>query len=129
MKILLVIPLSLILAACGSRVNVDKLIQKETVKKGDLRDVITQTGEVQPIVKVELKCESSGRIDTLYVREGQILKKGQKILKIDPTQILTQKNRLDLELQKAQVQLDLAKRDYDNAKELFSAGTVSSQKL
>ena len=128
-KSLLFILTAALLIACGNKNDLKNLLQKETVRYEDLRDVITQTGEVRPVVKVEIKCEASGKIDTLFVKEGEALKKGQRILKIDPTQLITQKNKLDLQVEKARLKLDLARRDYENAEKLAASGSVSQQKL
>jgi HlyD family secretion protein len=118
-----------IITGCGNDVNKDDLLRKEVVRKVDLRDVISQSGEVQPVIKVELKSEASGKIDKVYVKEGERLKKGDRILKIDPTRLLTQKEKLDLAVKKARLNFALAKRDYDNAVKLFNMGQMPSKKL
>jgi HlyD family secretion protein len=117
------------LASCGNREKLENLIKKDVVKKVDLKDVITQIGEVRPVVKVELKSEASGKIDTIYVKEGERLRKGQKILKIDPTQTLTEKNKLDLSLRKAKLTFALARRDHENAVALSQTGSISQKKI
>lgn len=113
---------------CGGNSG-EKLIQKAAVKYVDLRDVVAQTGLVQPVDKVELKSEASGIIDTLYVKEGERLKKGERILKIDPTRLLTSRQKLDLALQKAKLNYALTKRDYENAQALFKGGNLSQNKV
>ncbi|MFH1761171.1 MAG: efflux RND transporter periplasmic adaptor subunit [bacterium] len=105
------------------------LIRKAVVMKVDLKDMLSQSGEVRPIVKVELKSEASGKIDTVYVKEGVRLKKGYPILKIDPTRLLTQKEKLSLALTKAKLTAVLAQRDYENARKLAHAGNISQNKL
>ena len=60
----------LTLVSCGREPDQNDLLRKEVVRKVDLRDVISQSGEVQPIIKVELKSEASGKIDNVYVKEG-----------------------------------------------------------
>ena len=119
----------LTLVGCGRETDQKDLVRKDVVQKVDLRDVISQSGEVQPIIKVELKSEASGKIDNVYVKEGERLKKGDKILKIDPTRLLTQKEKLDLAVKKAQLSHKLAKRDYDNAQKLFAMGQMPQKRL
>ncbi|OGJ84187.1 MAG: hypothetical protein A2268_10540 [Candidatus Raymondbacteria bacterium RifOxyA12_full_50_37] len=128
-RVYLLLGASLLLSACGSDKTQENLVRKEVVSRVDLRDVIAQTGEVNPVVKVELKSEASGKIDTVYVKEGVRLKKGERILKIDPTQLITKKQKLDLSLEKARLNVTLAKRDYDNAQELFKTGSIAQKKL
>ncbi|MBF0431886.1 MAG: efflux RND transporter periplasmic adaptor subunit [Fibrobacteria bacterium] len=118
-----------LLTHCGGKTKTDDLVRKDVVRKVDLKDVISQTGEVQPIIKVELKSEASGKIENVYVKEGERVKKGDKILKIDPTRLLTQKEKLDLAVQKAVLNNKLAKRDFDNAQKLYEMGQMPQNKL
>jgi HlyD family secretion protein len=119
----------ILIANCGNGIKEKDLIRKSVVKEVDLRDVISQSGEVQPIVKVELKSEASGKIDTIYVKEGERLKKGDRILKIDPERLLTKKKKLDLAYEKAKLNFALAERDYNNAEQLAASGNISKTKL
>ncbi len=119
-----------VVAAIGCGTKKEKPFEgRHTVGRVDLRDVITQTGEVQPVVKVELKSEASGRIDTVYVREGQGVRTGDTIIVIDPSRLRFKKQRIDLAVNKARIELEIAKRDLDNAKELIHTGTVSQRSL
>ena len=128
-KFIFFILFMLMIAGCGGKAGPRDLLRKEVVRRVDLKDVISQSGEVQPVVKVELKSEASGKIDEVYVKEGERLKKGDKILKIDPTRLLTQKEKLDLSIKKARLNVSLAKRDYDNAEKLFDMGQMPKKKL
>jgi len=100
-----------------------------TVKKVDLRDIMLQTGEVQPVVKVELKSEASGRIQRIYVKEGQKVNKRDTILTIDPQRLRYRKERIDLGIQKAQLDRDKARRELENAQRLAATGAVSDNEL
>ena len=117
-----------LLVACGQKGKKAAEIQHK-VGRVQLRDVITQTGEVQPVVKVELKSEASGRIETVYVKEGQRVSKGDTIIVIDPSRLQFKKRRIDLAVKKAKIERDIAKRDLDNARELEHTGTVSNRSL
>ncbi|MGD9200958.1 MAG: biotin/lipoyl-binding protein, partial [Chitinispirillia bacterium] len=114
---------------CNKKQRQSEYTELFTVKPVDLSDIITQTGEVRPYVKLDLKSEASGRIKKVYVKEGQRVEKGQKIVDIDPTRLLYQKERLDLTLKKAQIEKNLTKRDFDNAVKLQKTGTVSSKSI
>lgn len=95
----------------------------------DLKDVISQTGTIDPVVKVVLKSEASGKIDKLLVKEGAVLKKGDTILVIDPVRLVTNKKSLGLQIRTADVLLRQAQRDYDHANSLFQGGSVSQKQL
>jgi HlyD family secretion protein len=52
-----------------------------------LESKVTASGEVRPVKLYNLTAEVSGRITNIYIREGDLVKKGQPMLKVDPTQI------------------------------------------
>jgi len=101
--------------------------EQQVVGSVTLKDVISQTGVVEPVVKVDIKSEASGRIEKIYVQEGQRVSQGDTILKIDPRRLLTRKKKLDLSLQRARIELAIAKRDYENNLQLAGTGTVSKK--
>ncbi|MBD3243806.1 MAG: efflux RND transporter periplasmic adaptor subunit [Chitinivibrionales bacterium] len=99
------------------------------VKRLGLRDVVSQTGEVTPVVKVDIKSEASGRIERVYVKEGQRVEEGDKLVTIDPERLLTRKKKLDLSVEEARIRRDIAKRNYERSRELSETGTVSRRQL
>jgi HlyD family secretion protein len=116
-------------AGCGTKGKTEGAQERFTVTEVDLRDAISQTGEVRPIVKVEIKSEASGKIEKIFVKEGQALTKGEKILTIDPLRLRTRKKALDLAVAEAKIRMELAKRDLDNATALAATGTVSEKQM
>jgi RND family efflux transporter MFP subunit len=116
--------------SCGKKKqDASALTEHATVQEVSLRDVIAQTGEVRSTVKVDLKCEASGKIESLYVKEGELVKKGQKILVIDPERLITRKKALDLSAEQSKINMQLAQREYDNNIELAKIGSVSQKVL
>lgn len=114
------------LLGCGSGKKDIKTHEIHTVGKVSLRDVITQTGEVKPIIKVDIKSEASGQIDTIFIKEGQRVNKGDTILIINPYRLKLSKEEIDLSIRKANIQKKIAKRNLENAKKLSKTGTISS---
>lgn len=120
----------LALVGCGKKdVKSAHTLRRHTAAAGQLRDVIAQSGEVVPVVKVELKCEASGKIEKLFVKEGQLVKKGDKILIIDPLRLQTRKKTVELAVREAAIRQELAQREYEQAQQLQSTGTVSQKQL
>jgi HlyD family secretion protein len=120
----------LFLTNCQKKKDVTaSLSEQVAVKKVDLRDVISQTGTISPTIKVELKSEASGKIEKIFVKEGQKVRKNDTILIIDPDRLNTQKEKLELSIRKAEINCTIALRDYNNAKELESTGSISAKKL
>ncbi|HKR00601.1 MAG TPA: efflux RND transporter periplasmic adaptor subunit [Pyrinomonadaceae bacterium] len=59
-----------------------------TVKlRPELRSTVTASGEVRPIQFINLTSEVAGRIEEIYVKEGQLVSKGQQLVRLDPTQL------------------------------------------
>lgn len=119
----------LALCVCGKGDHKKPENEQFVVKKVHLHDVISQTGEVTPVVKVDLKSEASGKIKKIFVKEGQRVTRGQKILIIDPYKLNTHHKNAEILLQKAQIRKALSIRNYTEAKTLASLGTISDKIL
>lgn len=119
-----------ILFGCGkSKALHSTYEEKVTITRVDLKDVISQTGEVQPVIRVDIKSEASGQIKDLFVKEGQRINKNDKILIIDTERLINQKVKLDLAVKQALIHKQLSQRDYENARELLGTGSMSKNKL
>jgi HlyD family secretion protein len=55
-----------------------------TAHRGDLEIVVTETGRIQPLTKVDIKSKVAGQVMTLKVKEGQQVKAGDVLLELDP---------------------------------------------
>jgi HlyD family secretion protein len=53
----------------------------------ELRSTVTSSGEVRPIQFMNLTSEVQGRIEEIYPKEGDVVKKGQPLVRLDPTQL------------------------------------------
>ncbi len=56
-------------------------------KRRELRSTVTSSGEVRPIQFMNLTSEVQGRIEDIYVKEGDHVTKGQPLVKLDPNQL------------------------------------------
>jgi HlyD family secretion protein/macrolide-specific efflux system membrane fusion protein len=56
-----------------------------TVKRADLAIEVIETGKVQPRERVEIKSKVAGQVEAVLVVEGQAVKKGQPLLRLDAT--------------------------------------------
>ncbi|HZS06275.1 MAG TPA: efflux RND transporter periplasmic adaptor subunit [Blastocatellia bacterium] len=55
-------------------------------KRALLESKVTANGEVRPIQFINLTAEVSGRVTDVYVKEGDQVKKGTPLVRVDPTQ-------------------------------------------
>ncbi|MEO7507078.1 MAG: efflux RND transporter periplasmic adaptor subunit, partial [Pyrinomonadaceae bacterium] len=53
----------------------------------ELRSTVTASGEVRPGVYVNQTSEVAGRIEEIYVKEGESVTKGKPLVRLDPTQL------------------------------------------
>ncbi|HEX7999139.1 MAG TPA: efflux RND transporter periplasmic adaptor subunit [Pyrinomonadaceae bacterium] len=53
----------------------------------ELRSTVTASGEIRPIQFINLTSEVQGRIEEIYVKEGEMVTKGQALVRLDPTQL------------------------------------------
>src|SRR6478672_7417313 len=51
------------------------------------RSTETSSGEVRPIQFMNLTSEVQGRIEEIYPKEGDVVKKGQPLVRLDPNQL------------------------------------------
>ncbi|HHX39403.1 MAG TPA: efflux RND transporter periplasmic adaptor subunit [Armatimonadetes bacterium] len=58
------------------------------VERGDITVTVSATGTLQPLTTVDIKSRAGGRVDVLAVDVGSVVKPGQLIAKIDPTDTL-----------------------------------------
>jgi HlyD family secretion protein len=56
-------------------------------KRAMLESKVTANGEVRPIQFINLTAEVSGRVTDVFVKEGDQIKKGKPLLRVDPTQL------------------------------------------
>jgi HlyD family secretion protein len=53
------------------------------IEKGKVTDTVTATGEVNAVVTVQVGSQLSGRIDELYVDFNDVVRQGQKLIRLD----------------------------------------------
>lgn len=114
--------------------NKDEGTAVETAKVEEMTivETVSATGKVQPEIEVKISSEVSGEIIELPVKEGQIVKKGQLLVKINPDLYTSGLNRTvsnlsgtKAGLSQADAQFAEAKANYDRNKTLFEKGIIS----
>ncbi|HYP28441.1 MAG TPA: efflux RND transporter periplasmic adaptor subunit [Blastocatellia bacterium] len=69
----------------GEPVQTGKVERRER-----LESKVTASGEIRPVKFYDLTAEVAGRVEQIYVTEGDRVKKGQELVRVDPTQISSQ---------------------------------------
>lgn len=61
-------------------------VRLQQVGRRDLVSAVTASGKIEPKTSVDISADITGRIIDLAVREGDVVKRGQFLLQIDPAQ-------------------------------------------
>src|SRR2546428_421982 len=85
------------------------------VKQGDLPIEVIETGKVQPREKVEVKSKVAGQVERVFVEEGAQVKKGQMLLRLDPTDFRRDLARAQADVARAQADVAQAKNSLEFA--------------
>jgi HlyD family secretion protein len=109
-------------------------LKTHTVKKGDLRVVVTATGTIRPYVEVDVKSKASGEIISFPFDEGYEVKKGRVVVRLDPELETSRVNQTRAELlmaegklEKARVSIKDTELRLERQKKLFEKGVISRQ--
>ncbi|HCR04155.1 MAG TPA: efflux RND transporter periplasmic adaptor subunit [Gemmatimonadetes bacterium] len=113
-------------------------VRLEEVGRRNLVALVTASGNVRPRRTVDISSDVSARVEQLLVREGDDVRAGQVLLRLDPTQFQAALARARAEFSQAQAQASLqeasllrAKRDHERLEKLSSRDSmlVSLQQL
>ena len=99
------------------------------VSRGDIRHVVTATGEINPVNTVNVGSQVSGTIQEIAVDYNSRVKKGDLLLKIEPSVLQANVDEARAELDSAQSKLNLAKNDYERANTLYAEGFIARAEM
>jgi HlyD family secretion protein len=84
--VILAIAASIVASVYARRSDAPEVQTAKVEKRNLLESKVTANGEVRPIQLINLTAEVAGRVTDVFVKEGDLVKKGQKIVRLDPTQ-------------------------------------------
>ena len=110
----------------GKEVEISKVMASTIV------ETVSATGKIQPEIEVKISPEVSGEIILLNVKEGQVVKKGDLLVKINPDLYTSSYNRsvsnlsgTKAGLTQSEASFKEAKANYDRNKTLYDKGVIS----
>ncbi len=130
----LIVSLLLVLYKKGIIGRKDKgtFVEIEDLQKRSILETVSATGKIQPEIEVKISSEVSGEIISLNVVEGQLVKKGDLLVKINPDLYTSGYNRtvsnlsgMKANLTQAEASFKEAKANYERNKILFDKGIIS----
>ncbi len=111
-------------------------VRTAEVVKGDLLIEVAASGTVTPDVEVIVKSKAGGEITSFQFNEGDLVKKGQAVVELDPSTELARKNQAEANLlmakaraEKASVALKDAGVKLERHRRLYDDGIISRQEL
>lgn len=132
---LLVVALILFALLGGSKEEIIQ-VQIEKVEKRDITQTVTTTGRIEPEFKVVITPEVTGEIVSLPVKEGDKVKKGDLLIKINAKQYLADQESAEASLLSSKssramrkAELDRITLEYERVKGLYSKKLVSDSEL
>lgn len=109
-----------------------KIVEIANADEMTIIETVSATGKIQPEIEVKISSEVSGEVIELPIKEGQQVKKGDLLVKINPDIYVSGVNRTAATLSttkaglsQADAQVKEAKANYDRNKTLFDKGVIS----
>lgn len=99
----------------------------ETVKVrcGSMSNMVSATGTVEPVTKVDVGTQVSGIIDKIYVDYNSVVKKGQLIAEMDKVTLQAELESQEAVLANAKAEFDYQQKNYARKKVLFEKKLIS----
>lgn len=135
----------LLIAKSAGWIGKEKPTEVEFVKVGrtDIIETVSASGKIQPEVEVKITPDVPGEIIGLYVKEGDSVKKGQLLLKVQPENYISVTQRAEAVVNQSKASSEQARStiaqaearqiraqaEYDRQKRLFDDKVISASDL
>lgn len=127
--VVLMTSLSILYLGCQSEKsnNNSPKFKEVTVQRGTFLVLVTANGTVKPIDRIEIKSKASGIVEDLPVEEGDFIKKGDLIAKLDQKDELAEFGQAKANYDIAKAELKQAQRSFERRNKLFNQNLVSEE--
>jgi HlyD family secretion protein len=99
------------------------------IARGSIRQVVTATGQLDAVLSVDVGSQISGLIVKLYADFNTIVKKGQKLVEIDPATYEQRLRQANANLASASASTKLQRLNTERTRELYAKSLVTKQDL
>ncbi|HLB92412.1 MAG TPA: efflux RND transporter periplasmic adaptor subunit [Terriglobales bacterium] len=103
------------------------LVSTATAHRGDIGVFLNALGAVTPVYTVTVTSRVQGEITKVYYREGQMVKKGDPLIEIDPRPYQAALTQVQGQLAHDQAVLSEAKIDLDRYKQALDRNAIAKQ--
>lgn len=95
-------------------------VRLEKVGRRDLTAIVTASGKIEPKKKVDVSSDITGRIVSLPVKEGDMVTRGEVVVRIDPAQYEAAVQQQEATLAGAQAAATQAQANKDQAQRAYT---------
>lgn len=99
------------------------------IKRGNLEQVVSATGEISPVNTVSVGSQVSGTIENIFVDFNSKVKQGEILLKIEPSVLQASVDEAKASLDSAVSQRNYAKSQYDRNTSLYNDGFIARSEM
>ncbi len=103
--------------------------QTTKVARGDIVQAVTATGDLQPVIIVDVSSQISGQVKEVMVDFNSIVKAGDVLARIDESTYVQRLKQAEADLESAKANNLLIKVNSDRTAELFKKSLVSQSEL
>ena len=100
-----------------------------TAKQGDIGVYVEALGAVTPVYTVNVTSRVQGQVINVFYKEGQLVRKGQPLLEIDPRPFQAALTQVEGQLEHDQALLAEARIDLDRYQQAFNRNAIAKQQL
>ena len=97
--------------------------------RGDIIQNVTASGEIQPVNTINVGSQVSGTIEDIFVDFNSVVKKGDVLLKIEPSVLQSTVDESKALLDSAKAELKYAQSEYKRNQTLFNDGFISRAEM
>ncbi|WP_395688995.1 efflux RND transporter periplasmic adaptor subunit [Caenimonas koreensis] len=111
--------------------TVIELAPSDVVKAGviEIAQGLPVSGSIRAVDSAVVKARVAGELQDLKVREGDVVKAGQVIARVDPSDSAARVKQAQQQADAAKSQIEIAQRQWDNNKALVDQGFISKTAL
>lgn len=96
-------------------------------ERRDLKYNIEVSGDIEPLVSVDVRPEVTARIEEITFEVGDVVKDGEILVRLDETDVLAEQASAETDVDGAKLALAQKQRDFERAKQLFERRLVSKE--
>ncbi|GAA5496590.1 multidrug resistance protein MdtA [Rubritalea halochordaticola] len=102
--------------------NAPRKVETTTVSRTDMRSILSLVGSIEANEIADIRAEISGNLESINFKEGDQVKAGQVLAKVDDREIVAQ-------LEETEAQLKLAKQTRDRYQRLIATKSIPQADL